>query len=57
MTARTEKDTLEDGADDLGEDMKDGARDLKDDVEDGARDIKDDVENALDGDGRTDMGR
>ena len=51
------KDTLEDGADDLGEDMKDGARDLKDDVEDGARDIKDDVENALDGDGRTDMGR
>ena len=37
--------------------MKDGARDLKDDVEDGARDIKDDVENALDGDGRTDMGR
>ena len=51
------KDTLEDGADDLGEDMKDGARDLKDDVEDGARDIKDDVENALDGDGRTDIGR
>ncbi len=57
MTAENGKDTLEDGADDLGEDMKDGARDLKDDVEDGARDIKDDVENALDGDGRTDMGR